>query len=250
MNYNAMQNKVFKEIRACCQHLLQAYDKLGNSFIAQEKRASFTQRIDQDLQSELISILSQTYKDHVFVAEEPDENASQEMIDAEHVWVIDPIDGSHNFANHIPFFAISICYYYEGIASVAWVYDPIHDELFTAIEGRGATLNQKRIRCSLQSQPSETICGLELRKPSQINDLPSLVATQRKMGATALTLCYVASGRFDMAICERPRIWDYAAGALIAKEAGAIITNEKQQPYSEQDQFLLVGNGKLIKNTL
>ena len=86
---------------------------MSSSFLSAEKRAKFSQKIDAEVQEQIIEKLSQSYKGHKFVAEEPSEIASQDMIKDRDVWIIDPIDGSHNFASYLPSFAISICYVYE-----------------------------------------------------------------------------------------------------------------------------------------
>lgn len=227
MNHLAMQNKVFRDIRGCCQHILQAYDKMSSSFLSAEKRAKFSQKIDAEVQEQIIEKLSQSYKGHKFVAEEPSEIASQNMIEDRDVWIIDPIDGSHNFASYLPSFAISICYVYEGQPQVAWVYDPIHDELFSAIAGYGATLNQRRIRISNTQSIDQSLGGIEFHSNPLLSQFLTQCgdASSRKIGSVALTLCYLAAGRYDWAACQSPRIWDYSAALLIAQEAGAIASD-------------------------
>lgn len=199
------------------------------------------------MQTQLISILSETYKNHTFVAEEPSELSSQEMVDAEHVWVIDPIDGSHNFASKVALFTISVCYYYRGEPQVAWVYDPINDELFSAITGYGATLNQKRIRLA-QSDTLTGLAGTEFRSMEKMSALLTgkPVHSLRQLGSISLTLCYLASGRFDIAFCESPRIWDMAAGMLIAQEAGARLVNEGGQRFENGDECLIASTQGIL----
>ncbi len=243
MNSLAMQNNVFKIIRGCCKHVLQAYDKMNSSFLSHEKRKRFSEKIDAEVQQQIIEELSRTYKGHHFVAEEPSEYASQEMLDEEHVWVIDPIDGSHNFARHIPTFVISICYFLDGEPQVAWVYDPINDEFFSAIAGYGATLNQRRTRVSPHTGLVNSLGGTEIQhQPILPQLLPvDLDCSTRKIGSVALSLCYVACGRYDWTICESPRIWDYSAALLIAQEAGAVASEETISDH----QVLVVANRQL-----
>lgn len=247
MNHKAMLNAVFQEVRGICTHMLQAYDRVNTVHTSKSNKEEFVQSIDAEIQYELISSLKRIYPDHQFLAEEPNQDASQTMIEAENLWIIDPIDGSTNFSHHIPFFSISICYYYLGKPKVALVYDPINDELFTAIHAEGAQLNQHRIRTSQSVSFENAICGIELRSlQAPLNRIQTLpIHRLRKLGSTSLAICYVACGRLDIAICETPKIWDRAAGMLIAQEAGARCYNESKKEYSDSDHFLIVSSPDL-----
>ena len=244
MNHSALINSAFKEIRQCCQHLLQGYDRLNSSAPSNEDKKRFILSIDSDIQHELIRSLKKMYPSHQFVAEEPSEESTQTLPEHDDVWVIDPIDGSNNYMHHIPFFAISVCYYYKGKATVALVYDPLNDELFTAITGRGAQLNQRRTHRSKVSTLSDVICCVEGRSGHH-HELESSVRTTRKFGCTSLALCYVACGRIDLAICESPHLWDIAAGKLIAEESGVLCYNDEKEPYQNNDAHLYASNSDI-----
>ncbi|MCP8351752.1 inositol monophosphatase family protein [Candidatus Synchoanobacter obligatus] len=246
MNHHALLNTAFKEVRQCCQHILQGYDRLNSAKPSKEDREQFISSIDADVQHVLISQLKEYYPTHKFVAEEPSSEASQQLPEHDNVWVIDPIDGSNNYMHHIPFFAVSICYYSQGEAKAALVYDPINDELFTAIEGKGALLNQRRIYSSHCKELSEAVCGIEGRSGHHQN-IESQVRTTRKLGCTSLTLCYAACGRFDLSVCEKPHLWDIAAGLLIAKEAGLVLYNEAKEDYQLDDAYLYTSTLSLKK---
>lgn len=239
-----MLNAVFSEIRGVCQHLLQAYDRLNSPYKSKQEKARFIDSVDEDVQHFLIKSLKKLYPDHVFVAEEKSAESQMDLPDHPHVWVIDPIDGSHNYMHHIPYFTISLCYYYNGEATVGLVYDLIHDELYTAVKGQGALLNQRRIQVSHVNSLEQAMCGIETKTGQ---DLPILSTCYsiRKLGCSSLTLCYVASGRFDLGICQSPHIWDYAAGLLIAKEAGAMVYNQAVETYQPGDPYLYVSNKKI-----
>lgn len=245
MNHNAMLNAVFKEVRACCSQILQAYDRLASPHISKQDKLSFTKTIDKDVQDTLIQNLKNIYPRHYFVGEEESFDMDK-AFEHNDLWIIDPIDGSFNFTHNIPFFAISICYYYQGKPRLALVYDPIHDELFTAIENKGAQLNQHRIEPGKCQTLSESVCGVEshsLKKHALLENVHRI----RRIGCTSLTLCYAACGRFDIAVCELPKIWDMAAGYLIATEAGAKSYNGDNKPYTHGDQYLCVSNRKLFE---
>lgn len=241
MNYNAMLTTAFGEVRGVCQYLLQAYDRMDSPYTEKTDKQRFTRSIDEEVQDRLITGLQAKYPQHMFVAEEPSSMATQEIPDHSDVWVIDPIDGSNNYIHHLPGFAISLCYYYQGKAMVALVYDPLHDELYTAIRNKGALLNQHRIEISRCKALGEALCGVESRSEDSLKFI-SQVGSIRKFGCVSLTLCYVASHRLDLAVCQSPNIWDCAAGCLIAEEAGARLYNEKGRPYQSGDSYLYVSN--------
>ena len=152
----------------------------------------------------------------------------------EHIWYIDPLDGTVNYAHNIPIFSVSIAYAYRGKLALGAVYDPMRDEMFLAERGKGATLNGKRIH------PSSTV---ELQKSLLVTGFPydawnteqdnfanfikfgKLSQGVRRLGSAAIDLCYVASGRFDGFWELSLKPWDVAAGGLVCEEAGAHITN-------------------------
>lgn len=157
----------------------------------------------------------------------------------EHIWYIDPLDGTVNYAHHIPIFCVSIGYALQGTLTLGAVYDPMRDELFLAERGKGATLNGRPLQVSgaTELQRSLLVTGF----PYDAWDTPQdnfgnfvkfgkLSQGVRRLGSAALDLCYVAAGRFDgfWEIALNP--WDVAAGGLIAEEAGARVTNVHGEP--------------------
>ena len=170
--------------------------------------------------------IRKSYPDHVILSEElnPDQ-----LTDAEHLWIIDPIDGTVNFAHQHPQVAISIAYYHKGKARVAVVYNPFLDETFHARAGRGARLNDLPIRCADKTELSRALIATGF--PYVREDLPLLMrrletvlnhcADIRRIGSAALDICWVACGRLD-GYYESVQPWDFAAAQLIAREAGAV----------------------------
>lgn len=169
--------------------------------------------------------IRKNYPDHVILSEElnPDQ-----LTDTEHLWIIDPIDGTVNFAHKHPQVAISIAYYHKGKARVAVVHNPFLDETFHAQAGRGARLNDLPIRCADKTELSRALIATGF--PYVRNDLPRLMcrleavlencADIRRIGSAALDICWVACGRLD-GYYESVKPWDFAAAQLIAREAGA-----------------------------
>ncbi len=154
--------------------------------------------------------------------------------DEEHAWYVDPLDGTVNYAHHIPIFSISIGYAFKGQMHLGVVYDPMRDEMFTGERGKGAGLNGQPIHVSgtTELQKSLLVTGFPYdawntpqNNFSNFVHFGKLTQGVRRLGSAALDACYVAAGRFDgfWEISLKP--WDVAAGGLIAEEAGAKVTN-------------------------
>lgn len=159
--------------------------------------------------------------------------------DRDKVWYIDPLDGTVNYAHNIPIFCVSIAYASHGTVSLASVYEPLRDEMFTAERGHGAHLNGRALRASAVAdlQHSLLVTGFPYDAWDTPRDnfdnfvrLAKLTQGVRRLGSAALDACYVAAGRFDgfWELALKP--WDIAAGGLIAEEAGALVTNIDGRP--------------------
>jgi myo-inositol-1(or 4)-monophosphatase len=148
-------------------------------------------------------------------------------------WYIDPLDGTVNYAHHIPIFSVSIGFASNGVMSLAAVYDPMRDEMFTAERGAGAFLNGKRLQVSKVTELGKSLLvtgfpydtwNTELDNFKYFERLAKRTQGVRRLGSAALDLCYVAAGRFDGFWEFKLKAWDIAAGGLIAEEAGAKVT--------------------------
>ncbi len=147
-------------------------------------------------------------------------------------WCIDPLDGTNNFAANLPFFAVSIALIIEGEQRLGLIYDPNRDEMFSAIKGQGAFMNNqpvvnemlKRSPFSEHKQNKPVVAEIDLKRLSKelstrlVNE--SVFASQRNMGSSAIDWCWMAAGRFDVYLHGGQKMWDYAAGSLIFSEAG------------------------------
>ncbi len=188
--------------------------------------------IDHASEAFLLGEISRLFPGHNILAEESGLTANG---NAEHLWFVDPLDGTVNYAHGIPIFCVSIAYAYQGQVCLAAVYDPMRAELFTAERGKGAYLNgSRRLWASSQSdmQKSLLVTGFpydawNTGRDNFDNFVQFSKRSQgvRRLGSAAIDLCYVAAGRFDgyWEISLKP--WDVAAGGLIAEEAGALVTN-------------------------
>jgi myo-inositol-1(or 4)-monophosphatase len=186
--------------------------------------------VDHQSEAYLLGEVRRDFADHRIFSEE----SGVIHGDDEHVWYIDPLDGTVNYAHHVPIFCVSIGYAYQGRLTLGAVYDPLREELFLAERGKGAYLNGQRMSVSsvTELQRSLLVTGFPYDTwHSAQNNFDNFVKfarlTQgvRRLGSAALDLCYVAAGRFDgfWELALKP--WDVAAGALICEEAGAVVTN-------------------------
>lgn len=191
--------------------------------------------------------LQHRFPTHQVIAEEG--HQAGEVALSEFCWVIDPLDGTVNFALGIPFFSVALALLYQGQPILGWVYDPIRDELFHARQGGGSFVNERRLEVEpkavnlLPVGGSSGFLGWGLKVDSALilQTLLGRFGKLRILGSQALQLSYVAAGRLRAAISWESRLWDDMAGALIVKEAGASYTN-----FWGQDIFPLVSNSPLL----
>jgi len=203
----------------------------GSALQVRSKRANdFVTQVDGAAEEAVIDIVRKAYPDHGFIAEESGETGA----DAEYLWIIDPLDGTTNFIHGFPQYAVSIAVQRRGALEHAVVYDPTKNELFTASKGRGAFLNDRRIRVSKCLKLDDALVGTgfpfkELRRldlyMKQLQVFMSKSSGVRRAGAAALDLAYVACGRLDAFWELGLAPWDMAAGALLIQEAGGLVAD-------------------------
>ena len=208
----------------------------GAGLQVRSKRANdFVTQVDGAAEQAVMEIVRKSYPAHGFICEESGETSP----DAEYVWIIDPLDGTTNFIHGFPQYAVSIAVQHRGALTHAVVYDPTKNELFTASKGRGAFLNDRRIRVSKCQRLDDALVGtgfpfkelsrLELYM-KQLSTFMSKSSGVRRAGAAALDLAYVACGRLDAFWELGLSPWDMAAGALLIAEAGGLVAD----PLGEQ----------------
>jgi myo-inositol-1(or 4)-monophosphatase len=190
---------------------------------------------DARCQKIIIDRIKENYPDHGFIAEEGENGKlfKQSPRGTEPLWwVIDPIDGTNNFAHRMLFFTVSIAVMYEGEPVVGVIFEPATDSMFTAVKGGEAQLNGRHITASEESIDKFASVGLESHfdngVPNWVSDL--IVRTRfRNLGSTALQIAYVAKGSMVATIANTPKLWDIAGGVAIAEAAGALFTNWQGQ---------------------
>lgn len=225
--------------------------KFGN-IQSVSKKGTIDLVTEADTQSEkvIIDTIRSCFPDHSILAEE----SGRISADSRFQWIIDPLDGTTNFAHELPLFSTSIAFAMDGVIKVGIVHNPMTRELFTATHGKGAFLNGKNITVSKQKHLSE--CLLVTGFPYNFKDVFDEVMTRfskclaaaqgvRRLGSAALDLCFMACGRFDGFWEQNLNPWDTAAGLLIAREAGARVTNFSGDDYDIEMKELLATNGNI-----
>lgn len=216
--------------------------------------------VDKLSETRIIQIIKEHYPGHSIISEE----VGEEIQDSDYQWIIDPIDGTVNFAHGIPICCVSIGLRHKDDLVLGAVYNPMMNELFFAEKGKGATLNGKPISVSKKSNFKKAclVTGFPYKWPKTYEH-PIKVFERfimeglpvRRLGSAAIDLCWVACGRFDGFWEYNLSSWDVAAGYLIVQEAGGTVTNFEGLPYSVFDKETLATNGlihedmlKLIRN--
>jgi myo-inositol-1(or 4)-monophosphatase len=214
------------------------------------------------IQAHIIALIHETFPDHVILAEESEQPPPLEV---DPLWVVDPLDGSLNFYQGIPHYAIAIAYREVGSYRVGVVYDPSTDELFTGLQGHFAHLNDEPITVQQVSEGEAAYDAAmvgtdwpgDLRERQQSLNIATLLATQcitvNAMGSPALGLCYVACGRYHAYYHTTLQLWDVAAASVILGESGGILTDIRGGSWHHSDGGYIATNGVIhgwmVRNT-
>jgi myo-inositol-1(or 4)-monophosphatase len=190
----------------------------------------FVSEVDRAAEAAIVETLHATYPDHAILAEEG--TAKGANASADHVWIIDPLDGTTNFLHGFPQYCVSIALQHKGQITQGVVYDPVRNDLFTATRGRGAFLNDRRIRVSRRQHLKDCLIGtgFPYRNEQYLDAYLRMMRTMmveaagiRRPGAAALDLAYVAAGYYDGFWELGLNPWDVAAGSLLILEAGGLV---------------------------
>ena len=212
---------------------------------------------EADIRSEkaIVEILRENFPDDGFMTEESAAIAGV----SERVWIVDPLDGTTNYAHSFPFFAVSIALQVKGEIVIGSVFNPILGELFQATKGQGATLNGLSIRVTPTTLLKESLLatGFPYNIHKDYRDVLNIFEQMltraqgvRRPGSAAIDLCYVACGRFDGFWEQGLNPWDTAAGSLIVQEAGGMVSGYKGEAYSPYRKTILAANPHIHKEML
>jgi myo-inositol-1(or 4)-monophosphatase len=249
-----MLNIAVKAARKAGAVINRASLELDHVRVSQKGRSDFVTEVDHAAEAAIVEILSKAFPDHAILAEETGARGS-----SEYTWIIDPLDGTTNFIHGFPQYAVSIGLRHRDQITQAVVYDPTRNEMFTASRGRGAFLDERRIRVSRRDKLAESLIGtgFPFRSLEHLDDYVRMfkavtehTAGIRRPGAAALDLAYVAAGRLDgfWEIGLSP--WDMAAGSLLILEAGGLVSDFDGEPGYLDGGSIVCGNPKVFGQLL
>ncbi|WP_288062989.1 inositol-1-monophosphatase [Rodentibacter caecimuris] len=240
---NPMLNIAIRAARRAGNVIAKNYERRDDIETLQKGINDYVTNIDKAAEAEIIEIIRKSYPEHTVITEE---SGAIEGKDSDVQWIVDPLDGTRNFMNGLPHFAVSIAIRVKNRTEVGVVYDPIRNELFTAVRGEGAKLNDVRLRVDAKRELQGAIVATSFPfkqpklMPTQFAMMNALIedaADFRRTGSAALDLCYVASNRVDGYFEMGIKAWDCAAGDLIVREAGGLVCD-----FEAGNSYLRSGN--------
>lgn len=249
LSLRMLKQTLINATRAGAEQLVHFYDK---EYTVSNKEGvnNLVTEADHASEAAIIEVIQKNFPDHFILSEETGELKQ----DSEYKWIIDPIDGTINFSKGIPICCVSIGVEKNGQMILGAVYSPFLNEFFFAERGQGATLNDKKIRVSTQTEVIKSC--LVTGFPYTYLDMPNgplevferLIrkgVPVRRLGSAALDLCWVAAGRFDGFYEHKLQAWDSAAGFLMVEEAGGKVTDFENNYYSPYQPHLVATNGRI-----
>jgi myo-inositol-1(or 4)-monophosphatase len=249
---NPIVNIAIRAARAAGNIITRALDRLDTIQVSQKRPNDYVTEIDQKAEQEIIKIIHKAYPSHAILGEE-----SGEIAGDDYTWIIDPLDGTRNFIHGFPQFAVSIAITHKGKIQHGVIYDPLRQELFTASRGKGAQLNDRRIRVSKHHQLADCLLGTGFPYHRSEADIDAyagafkaimpLCGDIRRAGAATLDLAYVACGRLDGFWELGLKPWDIAAGALLIKEAGGLVCDFNGGEDYLNSGNIIAANPKVLK---
>ncbi|MBA2648525.1 MAG: inositol monophosphatase [Legionella sp.] len=235
--------------------IIRHMDQVSHLKITPKNGNDYFTEVDTKAEQAIINTIRKAYPSHGILAEE---SGFQEG-DGESLWIIDPLDGTTNYMHGFPFYSVSIALKVKNKIEHGVVYDPLRHECFAASRGRGARLNDTKIRVSKQTLLNGSLLAtgvpvrdLELAQKywPVIQTLYGRCGSIRRTGSTALDLAYVASGRMDGLLKFGLSTWDIAAGALLIKEAGGLVSNAFGEDDFLDGASIVAGTPKVFKSLL
>jgi myo-inositol-1(or 4)-monophosphatase len=212
----------------------------------------FVTEVDHAAEAAIIDVLLEAYPGHAILAEESGRQRGAKH--SEYLWIIDPLDGTTNFIHGLPIYCVSIALAFRGKVEQAVVYDPARNDLFYASKGRGAFVNDRRLRVSKRIRMADALIGTGFpfrkgdnfkRYVKMFEDVMQQCAGLRRPGAAALDLCYVAAGWYDGFFETGLQPWDVAAGSLMITEAGGLVGNFTGEADYLYQRECVAGNPKI-----
>lgn len=223
-------NIAVRAARRAGEIIVRSMQRMESLEVTEKARNDFVSEVDQQAEAGIIETVRRTHPGHAFLAEESGRSG-----DSDYLWIIDPLDGTTNFLHGFPVFAVSIAVAYRGQLEHGVIYDPLRQELFTASRGAGVQLDGRRIRVTGRRGLEGSLIGTGIPFRSNLDwtdeylamlkEVITQTAGVRRPGAASLDLAYVAAGRLDGFWEVGLKPWDMAAGALMIREAGGMVSN-------------------------
>ncbi len=251
----AMLNIAIRAARHAGDLIVRNINKLPDLRVEVKARNDYVSEVDREAEARIVDELTKAYPDHGIVGEEGGSHDGA----GEYRWIIDPLDGTTNYLHGVPHYAVSIACEHRGRLVHGVIYDPIKQELFAASRGDGATLNNRRIRVSRANRLENALLttGFPFRNPEELPRFKRLFAAFfeqagdiRRPGSAALDLAYVAAGRFDGFWEAGLGSWDIAAGALIVREAGGLVTDYAGDEHFLERGEIVAANSRVLAEML
>ena len=222
----------------------------GEKQVSYKGRANPVTDVDLQVQEEVLSLLRREFPSFSLLAEESPEAVEGE---SEFTWIVDPIDGTRNYAAGVPHFAVTIALAYREEAVLGITYDPLRQELFHAQRGGGAFLNDEPIAVSANQRLDQCLLGFDMGYVDQggleaiklVGSLWPGVQSIRVMGSSALGLAYAAAGRIGVYFHHNLAPWDLASGLLLVHEAGGVVTDRQGNPATLHSRGVIAGSPRL-----
>lgn len=256
MLHSALLNVMIAAARKAGRALRRDFGEVEKLQVSLKGPANFVSAADHRAEETLFQELSKGRPGYGFLGEE---NGRREGADKTHTWIVDPLDGTTNFLHGIPQFAISIALEREGMVVAGLIYNPVTEEMFVAERGKGAFLNEQRIRVASRKRLAEAViaCGLPHHGrpgiPLALRETAAIqgeVAGLRRFGAAALDLAWVAAGRLDGYWERHIQAWDMAAGLILVREAGGFASDCDGSDEMFSKGHIVAGNEAMHKELL
>ncbi|MCI5060456.1 MAG: inositol monophosphatase [Alphaproteobacteria bacterium] len=250
-----IMNVMIRAAEKAARSLVRDFGEVEHLQVSRKGPGDFVTAADKRSEEIIFEELKKARPDYSFLMEESGKVSGQ---DQDNIWIIDPLDGTHNFMHGVPHWCISIALESKGRIEAGLVYDPVKDEMFRAERSGGAFMKRQRLRVSGRTDLESAFIAIgSIPLPhsaknqesfmAELNAVSAKAQMTRRFGAAALDLCYVASGRFDGYFERGLKPWDTAAGSLIVKEAGGFVSGIDAKSDPIYNKNILAGNQAIHK---
>lgn len=255
MLHSALLNVMIQAAQKAARSLKRDFGEIEKLQVSLKGPGNYATAADRRAEETLYKELSKARPGYSFIGEE---EGTREGADRTHTWIVDPLDGTTNFLHGIPHFCTSIGLEREGTLIAGVIYNPISDDMFVAERGKGAFLNEKRIRVAARTRLADAMIACPLPNigrestPAGTREFAAMqnrAAGMRRYGAAALDLAWVAAGRIDVSWERAIKPWDMAAGIVIVREAGGFVTDLDGGDDMFAKGHIIAGNDGLVRET-